>query len=100
MSAVRSPIFLHVERMVLSGMPLTGAQAARIQGTMERELGRLFAARGNLAWRGAGTVVPTAKAPKVYWDAKHPERLGRALARSVFASFGGSSLERGTRGNR
>lgn len=85
------PIRLHIERLVVDGLPLTPAQAARMQAALERELARLLAHGDPAAWR-AGAVHAIAAAPvtPVTWDASRPHQLGRALARSVFASLGGS----------
>ena len=83
------PIRLHIERLVVAGLPLTPAQAARLQAALERELARLLIHGGDpSAWSSAGAAV--AAAPVVTWDASRPYQLGRALARNVFASLNGS----------
>ncbi len=99
MTARRPPISLHIERLVLDGLPLTATQAARMQASLERELARelthLIAHAGDAStWAGAGTVrsAAAALAPAVPWDATHPHQLGRALARNVFASLNGPAL--------
>jgi hypothetical protein len=98
MSAPRRPaVSLHIERLVLHGLPLTAGQGARMQASLERELARLVAARGDGgAWgggasRGAADVSPCAappqRSPSVVWQPTRPHQLGRALARSLFASI-------------
>ena len=82
------PVRLHIERLVVDGLPLTPAQAARMQAALERELARLLVHGDPAAWR-AEAVRPVAAAP-VTWDASRPHQLGRALARTVFASLNGS----------
>ncbi|HMG57287.1 MAG TPA: hypothetical protein VK601_27495 [Kofleriaceae bacterium] len=86
-------VSLHIERLVLDGLPLTAAQAARMQLALERELARLIAGSGDAgAWDPAAAPPATAVAtPAVRWDATRPHQLGRALAHSVFASFNSSS---------
>jgi hypothetical protein len=91
MTARRPPIALHIERLVLDGLPLTAAQAARMQPALERELARLIAGGGDVRAWGAGAAQPAqpaaAAAPTMHWDATRPYQLGRALAHSVFASL-------------
>lgn len=103
MTARRPPISLHIERLVLDDLPLTAAQAARLQSALERELARLIAEDGDVgAWTaGAVRAVPpvASAAPAIRWDATRPHQLGRALAGNVFASLTGRSPEpRGPRG--
>jgi hypothetical protein len=96
MTARRPPISVHIERLVLDDLPLTAAQAARMQSALERELARLIAEDGDVAAWGAGAAgaVPPASsaAPAMRWDATRPYQLGRALAGNVFASLTGRSL--------
>lgn len=88
MTARRPAISLHIERLVVTGLPLTAAQAARLQASFERELARLIAERGApVAWGTADTARASAPAPVVRWDAARPHQLGRALAGGVFASL-------------
>ncbi|HWO26252.1 MAG TPA: hypothetical protein VNO30_46310 [Kofleriaceae bacterium] len=101
MTTRRPPITVHIERLVLDGLPLTGAQMARMQRALERELASIIAQGGDLpAWAGGGAVhaapaapaapaTPATAAPAVPWDATRPHQLGCALAHSVFASLNG-----------
>lgn len=95
MTTRRPAIAMHIEHLVVDGLPLTRAQAARMQASLERELARLIAQGGNArAWGGAqATQAARSAAPArgVPWDATRPHQLGRALARDVFASLNGSS---------
>jgi hypothetical protein len=84
------PIRLHIERLVVDGLPLTPAQAARLQAALERELARLLVHGGDPGARHAEAARAVAAAPAVTWDASRPHQLGRALARNVFASLNGS----------
>jgi hypothetical protein len=85
----RRPITLHIERLVVDGLPLTPAQAARLQAALERELARLLVHDGDpSAWSAEAARAAT---HAVTWDASRPQQLGRALARNVFASMHGSS---------
>jgi hypothetical protein len=92
MTARRPAIAVHIEHLVVDGLPLTAAQAVRMQASLERELARLIAQGGNAsAWGGAQAARSAAPAPGVPWDATRPHQLGRALARDVFASLNGPS---------
>jgi hypothetical protein len=91
MTTRRSAIFVHIERLVVDGLPLTAAQAARMQPALERELARLIARHGDVtAWAGSMQPVDAA-APALRWDGARPHQLGRALAHRVFASLNGPS---------
>ena len=92
MTARRSAISVHIERLVVDGLPLTAAQAARMQPALERELARLIADHGSrhgdvAAWAGGAQPSARAAAPALRWDAARPHQLGRALAHRVFASL-------------
>jgi hypothetical protein len=98
MTARRPPIALHIERLVLDGLPLTAAQAVRMQASLERELARLIADGGDVrGWPGAGAAQPAVAAP-VRWDATRPSQLGRAVARNVFTSLNSGSPQADPRG--
>lgn len=97
MTTQRRAISLHIERLVVDGLPLTEAQAARLQASVERELARLIAERGDPgAWGGADAGRRGAPAPVVRWDAARPHQLGRALAGGVLASLDRRSQSPGT----
>jgi hypothetical protein len=93
MTTGRSPISVHIERLVVDGLPLTAAQAARMQRALERELARLIARHGDVAAWAGGAAQPTAgvASPALPWDAARPYQLGRALAHRVFTSLNGPS---------
>jgi hypothetical protein len=76
---------LHIERIVVDGVPLSGAQARQLRGAVEAELARLFDG-GVHAWRSA--AVQRLAAPVVPLTTPvRPLELGRAIARSVHASL-------------
>jgi hypothetical protein len=93
MTARRPPISLHIDRLVVDGLPLTATQAARLQPALERELARLIAGSGDAgAWDpGAAPPATAVATPTVHWDAARPHQLGRALAHGVFDSLNSSS---------
>lgn len=83
----RRAISLHIERLVVDGLPLTATQAARLQASLERELARLIVERGDpRAWGNADAARRDAP-PVVRWDTAHPHQLGRALAGGILTSL-------------
>jgi hypothetical protein len=82
----RANVVLHVERLVIAGVPLNTHQAAQVQRAMERELVRL------LRHDGAGDTfrsgaVPVVAAPPIHIVSPlRPAELGRHIARSVHHS--------------
>jgi len=87
--STRSPsaVHLHIEHLVLAGLPLSPAQATRFQTAMESELGRL------LSKAPAGPALDRADArsaplPPVTLDPGHsPAVWGRQIARSLYTSL-------------
>ena len=81
------PVRVHIESLVLDGVPLGAAPGRRLQAALSRELARLIAARE------PGLPRAHQREPALVWDAARPGVLGRALARRVFAAlppFGGT----------
>lgn len=82
-------IRLHVERLVLDGLPVTRVEAARVKAAMEAELSRLLTAGSVSAELAPGGAMPSVIAPAlaVSPDAP-PARLGAQIAQSVYAGIG------------
>lgn len=88
--ANRSPsaFSLHIERLVIDGLPLMPVQRAQLQTAIEQELVRL-AEDNRYAhdWLGHG-AIPAIGAPAIQVStAVCPVELGRQIAGSVFASL-------------
>lgn len=73
-------IDLHIDRVVLDGVPRH--HAALVREALTAELGRLFAAAPAGSW-GRSRVVRRVDAPPVA-PAADPARLGRGIAASVY----------------
>jgi hypothetical protein len=79
----RANIVLHVERLVIAGVPLNTHQAGQVQRAMERELLRLLR-RDDASGAFRGGAVPVVAAPPVQIASPlRPAELGRHIARSV-----------------
>lgn len=77
---------LHIERIVIDGVPLTGAQASQLRGALQTELARLLQSGERRSWNGA--ALHSLSAPAVMLTAPvRPLELGRLIARSVHASL-------------
>lgn len=82
---------LHIERLVLDGLPLAPDGGADLQAAMEAELGRLIATAGlTEALRGGAAIARTRGAAVEAADADAGE-WGRRLARATYAGIGAES---------
>jgi hypothetical protein len=84
--APRAPVTVHIDRLVLEGLPCTAAQGVRLQRALEAELARLCVTGAPLRARG-GRADATVRAPSLTVPAgavASPVRLGRDIARSLF----------------
>jgi hypothetical protein len=77
---------LQIERLVLDGFPLNSAQAARLQSTVEQELGRMLVSTPAESWHGGATRQVEAR-PVHLAPGNSPAVLGRQIARTLFASL-------------
>jgi hypothetical protein len=84
-------INLHIERLVLDGLPIEGSQAAHVQAAVETELTRLLTENG-LTWDfqlGIASPVIHASSLQLALGSK-PAQLGRQIAHSVYSGLGNS----------
>ena len=73
-------INLHIEKLVLDGLPLERRDGPAVQRAVEQELSRLMAA-GTFA--GSQTLAAT-RAPAITLEGASPQGVGRRIAASVF----------------
>jgi hypothetical protein len=80
-------ITVHIERLVLDGVPVAPADRPVLQAALEAELGRLLAAGGpGLAgWSSSATPLLAAEPLRLPADGA-PGRLGEAIATAVHAA--------------
>ncbi len=82
-------IELHIDRLVLEGLPLDWKEASRVQVAVQETLTRLFSERG-MSERSSG-VYESRMAPPVAFDANSSSRaLGRQIAHAIHGSLAGS----------
>jgi len=83
---VRPASSLRIERLVLDGFRLSAPERARLQAALEAEWTVLV--HRHALHPAIGGAVPAVRAEDVRFDqAADVERLGRAIARSVYAEL-------------
>lgn len=81
-------INLHIERLVLDGLPLEHAHGPLLLAAVEAELTRLLNADGLTGDLTSGGSVARLSAPGVEASSgSDPARLGREIANSVYGSI-------------
>jgi hypothetical protein len=84
-------IEVHIERLVLDGVPVTTADGPHVRAAVEGELARLLAGSGVSRELATGGALPRVAASQVsFGPRERPDAIGRAVARSVHAGIGGS----------
>jgi hypothetical protein len=82
-------ISVHIERLVLEGLPVTTLQGPQVRGALEKELARLLAANGLSAELLGGIAVPRVRAGTLQLAKENnPAILGRGIARAVYEGIG------------
>ncbi len=84
-------IQVHIERLVLEGLPVTSREGPRVQAAVEAELGRLLGATGLRGELRSGGALPALSGhPLRLMRSQHPSLLGQQIARSVHGGIGGA----------
>jgi hypothetical protein len=82
-------IRLHIEHLVLEGLPMSRAQGAQVKAAVEAELSRLLLEHGVAGEFRSGIVVPSVNAAAMHVPRRAtPGALGTEIARSVFSGVG------------
>ena len=84
-------IELHIEHLILDGLPLSRAQSMDVQQALEVELTRLLEAGTLQDQLGRSQVIPSVRSEMP--DAHGTERFGQGLAQAVYAEIGQGGLE-------
>lgn len=83
-------IVLHIERLVLDGIPLAHGDARALHAAVEQELSRLLATGAIAPALLAGGAVPRVTAPSIALpSAGSATVLGERIARAVHGGLGG-----------
>jgi hypothetical protein len=82
-------INLHIERLILDGLPLTGNQGALLQAAVEAELARLLTESGLAPNLQAGGAFPSLRASGMQVQAQStPAQIGAQIAQAVYGGIG------------
>lgn len=84
---------VHIERLILDGLPVRSSQGSLIQASIERELARLLNGSGVNSELMTGGAVPHLPATSIQFtkDAQ-PARLGQQIAGAVHGRIGGNHI--------
>jgi hypothetical protein len=82
-------INVHIERVILEGLPVSASQAPRIREGVENELTRLLAVRGLPHILLLGGAFPELAVEDLQLArVSNPRKVGREIARSVYKGVG------------
>jgi hypothetical protein len=82
-------INLHIQRLILEGLPVTATQHPRVQAAVESELARLLGMGGLSQQLHAGGAVPHTRGTELKLTTEtYPEMIGWQIARSVYGGIG------------
>lgn len=80
---------LHIDRLVLEGLPATRQDGPRIEAAVTAELERLIGSRGISEGLRQGGAVPALRGAEMRLGGETaPRHLGKQIARSVYGSLG------------
>ena len=82
-------INLHIERLILDGLPLEARDSAILRAAVEVELARLLTENNVAANRQTGEAAPSARADAIQLTGEsNPAQIGRQIAGSIYESIG------------
>jgi hypothetical protein len=84
-------IHVHIERLVLDGLPVWHSQRPLLQAAVEAELTRLLAADGLAPNLQAGGALPSVPVRGIQLTSEgNPHTLGQQIAQAVYGGIGGN----------
>ncbi|MCL4705846.1 hypothetical protein KJ068_11830 [bacterium] len=82
-------INLHIERLILDGLPVTRGQSPLVQAVVETELSRLLSERGLASSLQSGGAMPSVRGGGIQLAAKsNPSQIGQQIAQAVYSGIG------------
>ncbi len=81
-------IKVHIERLVLEGLPITRSQGPQVQAAVEAELSRLMSEGGLAPELASGGAVPSVRANSINSIGRSPTQIGRQIAKAVYGGVG------------
>lgn len=80
-------IKVHIEHLVLEGLPVEPSHGQLVQAAVEVELARLLAESGLGPELASGGAVPSVRADRINSLGRSPAQIGRQIARSVYGGM-------------
>lgn len=77
-------IKVHIEHLVLEGLPVERRHGPQVKAAVEEELSRLIAEGGLAPDLALGGAVPSVRADRINSIGKGPAQIGKQIARSVY----------------
>jgi len=82
-------INVHIERLILDGLPIEVGQGALVQAAVEAELARLLAEGSIAPGPQSGGALPSIRADAIQLMAQSsPAQMGQQIAQSVHEAIG------------
>lgn len=82
-------INLHIDRLVLDGLPIDHQDGPLVKAAVEVELSRLLTTNGLANSLLAGGAMPSAPAPGIQMARdSNPTRLGQQIGRAIYGGIG------------
>lgn len=81
-------VFVHIERLILDGVPVPHRHRPQVQEALEEELARLIAADGLAGDVRVSGTLPRLAGGELQLEAEDPELLGKRIAQAVYARMG------------
>ncbi len=82
-------IKLHIERLVLDGLPIARTQGGKVRAAVEQELTRLLAIGGVSHELRPGGAMPSLRGGNIQLGkGSQPGKLGQEIARAVYSGVG------------
>lgn len=81
-------ISVHIERLVLDGLPMSRHDGPKVRAAVEAELARLLGSQGlSNEFRSGGAFATLTANPLRLESRTNPRQIGRQIARSVHGGF-------------
>jgi hypothetical protein len=82
-------INIHIERLILDGLPITHSQRPLVQAAVEAELARLLTNDGLAPGLQTGDMVPRIPGGDIQLTGdNNPNALGQQIAQAVYGGIG------------
>ncbi len=84
-------INVHIERLILDGVPVAHRERPMLQAAVEAELARLLISEGLAPNLQAGSALPYVPGGSIQLASDgNPKTLGQQIAQAVYGGIGGS----------